>query len=157
ALVPHSGASKQGAAMNIQSFVWTIDLNGDGSYSSWEILETVRWVFGIPGNLVLEGRGNILDVSSLLHIQAADATGSSSLNGGVSSSLSLVLWAAALAYVLPLASPTIIRRDKSSEPMRIGSNIVSTARRLEAPGRTSQVSSPQHAHLPVSRSSYSMP
>ena len=143
--------------MNIQSFVWSIDLNSDGSYSAWEIWETIRWMFRIPGNLLLEGLGHIPYVSSLLHIHASEATGYSSLNGGLSSSLSLIIWAAALAGILTLASPTVIKKDKSPEPMLIGTNIVSTARRLAAPTASAQMPAQHHAHWPVSRSSYSMP
>ena len=144
--------------MNIQSLVWTIDLNNDGSYSAWEILETVRWVFRIPGNLILEALGNTPYLSSLLHIEASAATGYNSLNGSLASSLSLIVWALALVGILTLASPSVIKKDRTSEPLLIGSNVVSTTQQLAAPAANSpHTASSHHVHLPVSRSNYAMP
>ena len=141
--------------MSVRSFVWAIDLNGDGSFSPWEMWEAAKWLFRMPGNLLLEGLGNIPFVSPVLHIHASEATGYGSLNGGLASSLSLLVWVAILVGILTWASPTVVEKD---EPRlaRIGTN-VNTARQLAGPQASSQTSDYRHAHLPVSRSSYAMP
>ncbi|NYT85430.1 hypothetical protein [Pollutimonas harenae] len=144
--------------MNIQSFVWTIDLNGNGAYSAWELWEAAKWVYRIPGNLLLEGLGHVPYLSSLLHIHASEATGYASLNGGMASLLSLVIWVAAIFSVLTLSSPTVYEDDSTLDS---GQSLIgmSTAanRQIAGPQKDQDFSADHHAHRPVSRANYAIP
>src|SRR5690606_16759845 len=144
--------------MNIQSFAWAIDLNGDGTYSMWETWEAARWVFRLPGNLLLEGLGHIPYLSSLLNIQASEATGYSSLNGGLASSLSLLIWVVAITSLLNRTSATDDEDDivLPSRQAQIGMN-ASATRQIAGPEKNSPLSAEHRTHLPVSRVNYAMP
>ena len=142
--------------MSVRSFIWAIDLNGDGSYSPLELWEAAKWLFRLPGNLLIEGMGNIPFVSPVLHIRASEAAGYTSLNGGLSSSLSLLVWAAILVGILCWASPSDEDNNTASKRPLLGTNMTTT-RQLPGPGTSSDTAESHHAHLPVSRSSYAMP
>jgi len=144
--------------MNVHSFIWATDLNGDGAYSPWEILEAVKWVFRLPGNLLLEGLGNVPYVSSLLHIQASEATGYGSLNSGLAASLSLLIWAVGIFTVLSLTSSSDAQAESESSPGQplIGMNPVAT-RQIEGPEKAPSQPGGRPVHLPVSRANYAMP
>lgn len=90
--------------MQIQTFQWVIDANGDGSYSLVELLETVRWIYRIPGSLIVEALGNAPVVSDVLHIQALADTGYASLHGGLVGIISLMFWASLILWVLYTSS-----------------------------------------------------
>ncbi|MCC2595037.1 hypothetical protein LKR43_01650 [Pusillimonas sp. MFBS29] len=144
--------------MNVHSFIWATDLNGDGAYSPWEIVEAVKWAFRLPGNLLLEGLGNVPYVSSVLHIQASEATGYSSLNSGLAASLSLLIWAIAIFTVLSRSSSsdTAAERPPASKPALIGTN-PATIRQIAGPDKTAGQTARRPVHLPVSRANYAMP
>src|SRR5690606_41914550 len=55
----YTGRLVKGAAMNIESLKMVVDINRDGSYSLWELWEAVTFVYRLPGNLMVEGLGNI--------------------------------------------------------------------------------------------------
>ena len=90
--------------MHIQTFQWVIDANGDGSISLSDIIETLRWIYRIPGSLVVEALGNTPVVSDMLRIQASQETGYASLNGGLASILSLLFWAVLILWLLYTSS-----------------------------------------------------
>lgn len=91
--------------MHIETLNFSMDINGDGVYSRWEIWQSVVWLYRLPGNLVMEGLGNIPGSAELLGIHASPATGYASLNGPVAVALSLVFW---LALVIGLVSLTSV-------------------------------------------------
>ncbi|MGB6104252.1 MAG: hypothetical protein WBF88_10460 [Pusillimonas sp.] len=150
--------------MNVKSFEWVIDLNHDGVYSTWEFWEAVKWVYRLPGNLLLEGLGHTPYLSSALGIRASEATGYGSLNGGLATSLSLLLWVIVIFGILTLLSPTADEDDTNTalDPAQalIGMNAPPFARQIQGPAKE-QDGSPAvhhgHAHLPVSRASYAVP
>ncbi len=78
--------------MHFQTFQWAIDLNSDGHISLWEIWETVRWVFRIPGSLVIELLGQFPALAQLLNINASATTGYASLDSLFTKVLSLFFW-----------------------------------------------------------------
>ncbi len=90
--------------MHIETLNFSMDINGDGVYSRWEIWETLVWAYRLPGNLVVEGLGNVPVLSDLLGIQASQATGYASLNGPVAVALSLVFWLGLIVGALALTS-----------------------------------------------------
>ncbi|NYT58750.1 hypothetical protein H0A65_07415 [Alcaligenaceae bacterium] len=144
--------------MNVHSFIWATDLNGDGAYSPWEIMEAVKWAFRLPGNLLLEGLGHVPYVSSLLHIQASEATGYGSLNSGLAASLSLLIWAVAIFTVLSLTSSSDNETESApaSRQALIGTN-PTTQRQIAGPQKTPGQPASRPMHLPVSRANYAMP
>src|SRR5690606_36317445 len=144
---------EQGAAMNIQSFAWAIDLNGDGVYSMWENWEAAKWVFRLPGNLLLEGLGHIPYLSSLLGIHASEASGYGSLNGGLASSLSLLIWVVAIASILNLSSRTVVEPD-TEEPSRQALIGMGTPATRQITGPQQHAPLEPRVHLPVSRANY---
>lgn len=145
--------------MNVRSFVWATDLNGDGSYSMWEIWEAARWVFRLPGNLLLEGLGHVPYLSSLLNIQASEATGYGSLNGGLASSLSLLIWVVVITSVLSLSSSTADEDNSAASSRQVLIGMKTTAvKQIAGPDKAQgQLSTEHHAHLPVSRTNYAVP
>lgn len=90
--------------MHIESLNFSMDINGDGVYSRWEVWETVVWAYRLPGNLVMEGLGHVPVLSDLLGIKASAATGYASLNGTVAVTLSLVFWLAIVVGLLSASS-----------------------------------------------------
>lgn len=90
--------------MHIQTFQWAIDLNGDGQFSLWEIWETLRWVFRMPGSLVIELLGQSPFVAHILNIKASAASGYSSLDGLLSKAISFLFWLPLLMGILSAGS-----------------------------------------------------
>jgi hypothetical protein len=90
--------------MTIKSLAFTLDINGDGVLRPWEYLEALKWLYQLPGRLVIEGLGNIPIVASTLNIQASQATGYSSLYGIAATLISLVCWMALFCTVASLTS-----------------------------------------------------
>ena len=86
--------------MYIRSLQWTMDINGDGKLSSWEIWETLRWAFQLPGNLILEAIGQFPALATLLHIQASSSTGYASLNTVPTKGLTLLFWICLFLWVV---------------------------------------------------------
>jgi len=135
--------------MSIESLRLVADINGDGSYSLWEIWEVVKFFYRLPGNLLVEGLGHIPYVSSFLGIHASQATGYGSLDGLLSVTLSLLVWVGVLFTILTLSSPTVDEVDEEAlrtpepSPTELRSGIDDT-----------QAKGARHGHLPVSRASY---
>ena len=90
--------------MQFQTLQWVMDINADGSLSLWEIWETIRWVFRMPGSLVVEAIGQFPALAALLNISASPETGYASLNGLLAKGLSLLFWLPVLFWVLNLGS-----------------------------------------------------
>lgn len=78
--------------MYIRSLQWSMDINGDGKFSMWEMWETVRWAFQLPGNLLLEAIGQFPALATLLHVQASASTGYASLNTVPTKAITLLFW-----------------------------------------------------------------
>ena len=97
----------------MHTFQWIIDTNGDGIYSLNEIIQTLHWVFRIPGSLVIETLGSVPILSDLLHIRASEATGYASLHGGLVNILSLLFWAILCLWFLETNS-----KPRSEPPRR---------------------------------------
>lgn len=90
--------------MNIQALNFSMDVNGDGTISRWELWETVIWIYRLPGNLVVEGVGHIPFVSDLLGIHASQDAGYASLDGSLAVALSLLFWLAVVFLLVSLTS-----------------------------------------------------
>lgn len=90
--------------MHIQSFQWAIDLNADGHISLWEMWETMRWFFRIPGSLVIELVGQFPTLAQVFGVKASIATGYASLDGFYPKVISLFFWLPLLIWVLSLGS-----------------------------------------------------
>src|SRR5690606_16206524 len=151
---------KKEAAMNIEALRLVIDINRDGAYSPWEIWQAVKWVYRLPGNLLVEGLGHVPYLSTALNIQASEATGYHRLNGSLSVSISLIFWVAVIFIVLHLLSPTEDVPDEAHD------NTTALAghgmQPLGIPTHTQRhghekLASGRHAHLPVSRPNYAAP
>jgi hypothetical protein len=150
--------------MKIESLHLVVDLNHDGAYSMWELWESVKFVYRLPGNLIVEGLGHIPYASSL-GIKASEATGYGSLNGLLAVTLSLLFWIIVLFSILTLSSPSTdeleengekdsgIREESLAGRASADSVGVSTAR--SRTGNDAWVSSAVRGHLPVSRPAYS--
>ncbi len=150
--------------MDIHSLNLIVDTNHDGSYSLGEIWESVKFIYRLPGNLVVEGLGHIPYVSTLLHIHAAPETGYGSFNGLISTALTLIFWVVVVFSVLTLCSPD---GDQPEDPagdamqnrqygpgaeMTAGAGAGGGAALESVPAAAH--SSRSHAHLPVSRTVY---
>lgn len=101
--------------MHIQTFQWVMDINADGQMSLWEIWQTVRWVFRIPGSLVVEFLGHYPALANLLNIKASAATGYASLDGLISKVISLFFWLPLLMWTLSLGNKAKPRHDYLDE------------------------------------------
>jgi len=149
--------------MNIQSLHLVLDLNHDGSYSLWELWEAVKFVYRLPGNLLVEGLGHIPYVSSALGIQASPAAGYASLDGLLATGLSLLVWIAVIFALLTLASPEdkidgapetdamsnvhVLHKERpQQEPVDMAAAIM--------PQRPAVSAVQARVHLPVSRPAY---
>lgn len=86
--------------MWIESFNLVLDANHDGAISLAEAWHVFGWLYQLPGNLVIEVLGAIPPVANLLQIQASAETGYGSLNGGLATVISLLIW---LLVVIQLA------------------------------------------------------
>ena len=150
--------------MNIQSLHFMIDLNRDGSYSMWELWEAAKFIYRLPGNLAVEGLGQIPYLSDALNIHASATTGYDSLNGLLATGVSLLVWIAAFFALLTLASPVEepysavtqdttnvrpLRSDEVQKPRDMGTGIM--------PQRPAVSTVQARVHLPVSRPAYSAP
>lgn len=91
--------------MAIQTLNFTVDLNNDGAYSLWELWLVAKELYRVPGNLAVEGLGNIPVVAEWLNIRASEATGYASLNGTLAVLISLLFWTALLFTALSYLSP----------------------------------------------------
>lgn len=149
--------------MNIQSLHFSLDINRDGSYSLWEYWEAIKFLYRLPGNLIVEGLGHVPYLAPLLHIQASQDAGYGSLDGLLSVTLSLLFWIIVVFGILTLASPVSDETDDTSVDSLAPSSQVPTVaiaaddssdlaamQPVQAPGHF-------HTHRPVSRSSYSIP
>lgn len=153
--------------MKIESLHLVVDINHDGAYSLWELWESVKFVYRLPGNLLVEGLGHIPYLSSFLGIRASEATGYASLDGLLSVTLSLLFWIVVLFSVLTLSSPSTDEVDESPEGIDGGHAKPPSGLLPSGTGRASAttaesddgtwVSSTMHSHLPVSRPAYSAP
>lgn len=113
--------------MAIQTLNLTVDLNHDGAYSTWELWLVAKELYRIPGNLVVEGLGNIPFMAQWLDIRASEATGYASLNGTLAVLISLLFWTVllftALSYLSPDADP-----ETDSGQQGNGNNTVQSVR-----------------------------
>lgn len=139
--------------MSIQSFNLILDINGDGSYSAWELWEAIRFVYKLPGNLVVEILGHIPFVSPLLGIRASEATGYGSLNGMLATSLSLLFWVVIVVTALNLASPTV--EDDNNNETR--GNIAPPFPSGPLPATRQTEAEAARSHRPVSRPAHTVP
>ncbi|UYO92769.1 hypothetical protein [Pollutimonas sp. M17] len=152
--------------MKIESLNLVVDINHDGAYSMWELWEAVKFVYRVPGNLLVEGLGHIPYVSSFLGIRASEAAGYGSLDGLLSITLSLMFWIVVLFSALTLSSPSEDDAGDSAEKAPGPALEAPSGFPLEKSGHTPSagarddgawVSSAVRGHLPVSRSAYSAP
>lgn len=163
--------------MALRSLQYTLDANLDGSVSVWEIWEAAKFLYRLPGNLAVEGMGNIPMLADALRIQASPATGYESLGGTLSLAISLAAWVALLFWLLTVTSPSVPAQTASEESASPGGsheNISATqamatqhnahsqeaAQHGSLPGGTDTTATHhrrQRAHLPVSRRYYAAP
>lgn len=88
--------------MHIQTFQWLQQIiETPSSFSFWQML---RWLYRLPGSLVIEALGQVTPLAQWLHIQASAATGYASLDGRIIHVLSLFFWAALLLWILHTSS-----------------------------------------------------
>ena len=92
--------------MEFQTFNWVMDIDGNGTLSLWEVWETIRWAFIIPGSLVVEFLGQFPALAQLLNISASPETGYASLDGLYAKIISICFWLPILFGVLSWGSRT---------------------------------------------------
>ena len=92
--------------MKIQSLMFTVDTNHDGTYNMRELWEVGKAIYRLPGNLLVEGLGNLPYAAQFLNIQASASNGYASLNGTLAVAVSLIFWVSLVFTVLTIASPT---------------------------------------------------
>ena len=78
--------------MWIESFNLVLDTNHDGAVSLAEAWHIFGWLYQLPGNLVIEALASIPPIADLLQLRASAATGYGSLNGGLATVISLLIW-----------------------------------------------------------------
>lgn len=88
--------------MNIQSLQFVLDINRDGRYSTWEYWEAIKWVYTLPGRLLVEFLGNIPTVASTVGIRASAQDGYASLGSIWVTAISLIFWVAVLIWLMSL-------------------------------------------------------
>jgi hypothetical protein len=149
--------------MAIRSLNYVIDVNANGSISLWELWEFAKFIYRLPGNLVVEGLGNLPYVAPALNLHASAAQGYSSLNGTLAVALSLVFWVAVLFAVLTWASPTDVTRtdndaDTAMKPLNTSAAPppVSADSGVSA-GEPARQALHHRPHHPVSRPAYAAP
>src|SRR5690625_4452525 len=76
----------------------------DNGLTRDNILELAIWLYRLPGNLIMEGIGNLPLVPELLNIHASASAGYGSLNGTISHALSLLFWVALLLGAISYSS-----------------------------------------------------
>src|SRR3546814_11498243 len=86
----------------------------------WELWESVKFVYRMPGNLAVEGLGHVPYLSSFLGIKASEATGYGSLDGLLSVTLSLLFWMVLLFSALTLSSPSADEESTDQTDVRRG-------------------------------------
>src|SRR3546814_12519759 len=86
----------------------------------WELWESVKFVYRMPGNLAVEGLGHVPYLSSFLGIKASEATGYGRLDGLLSVTLSLLFWMVLLFCSLTLSSPSADDARKDQPDVRRG-------------------------------------
>ncbi|HRK84794.1 MAG TPA: hypothetical protein PK461_03710, partial [Alcaligenes faecalis] len=82
------------------------------------LIDTLRWLYRIPGSLLVEAMGNAPVLSDMLGIQASAARGYASLQGGLVNILSLMFWAMLILWVL-YSSSTPKAEPESDSPRRM--------------------------------------
>jgi len=107
--------------MQFQTFNWVMDIDGNGTLSLWEIWETIRWAFMIPGSLVVEFIGQFPALAQLLNISASPETGYASLDGLYAKVLSMFFWLPLLFWVLSIGSnrPSKKQHKKAAQPLAL--------------------------------------
>jgi len=106
--------------MEFQTFNWVMDIDGNGTLSLWEIWETIRWVFRVPGSLIVEFIGQFPALAHLLGISASPETGYASLDSLYSKVISIFVWLPLLFWVLGLGSKTPRRQAvQKTEPLAL--------------------------------------
>ena len=85
--------------MNIHALQFALDIDRDGAIAGWEIVETLKWVFSLPGRLMVEGLGNIPIVADTFGIQASAATGYASFHSLLATVLTLLFWVGGLVLI----------------------------------------------------------
>lgn len=160
--------------MNIQSLALRIDANNDGVYNMWELWDVAKAIYRLPGNLVVEGLGNLPLVANFLNINASVNSGYSSLNGTLAVAISLVFWVAILFTVLTVTSPSAPLEEDGNTLTNAGQapssqhalhnhhvHAASLHQHAAAPRRglaAKAATVPRdRAHLPVSRTYYAAP
>src|SRR5690606_29901442 len=78
--------------MWIESFNLVLDTNHDGAVSLAEAWHIFGWLYQLPGNLVIEALASIPPIADLLQLRASAETGYGSLNGGLATVISLLIW-----------------------------------------------------------------
>lgn len=151
--------------MNIQSLNLIVDLNNDGRYSVWELWEAIKFVYRLPGNLLVEGMGHVPPVASLFRIEATPVNGYDSLDGLLSVTLSLIFWVIVVFGILTLLSPSV---DSGDETLDVDPDNAHNSYRSYSAGSTAmagnarvandavQATAKRHHH-PVSRPTYAAP
>ena len=108
--------------MHFQSLQWVIDLNADGHISMWELWETLRWVFRMPGSLGVELIGQYPALAQILGIHASAATGYASLSGLLAKVLSFLFWLPLLVWALsfsvkPKRRQSYLDENSNTQPL----------------------------------------
>lgn len=85
--------------MNIQALHFVLDIDGNGSFAGWEVIEALKWAFSLPGRLMVEGLGNIPPIADTFHIQASAATGYASFHSLLATALNLLFWVGCLVLI----------------------------------------------------------
>jgi|GEM_PF-1846743 len=88
----------------------------DNGVTRDNIWELAIWLYRLPGNLIMEGVGNLPLVPELLNIHASASTGYSSLNGTITHALSLLFWVALLLGIISYSSREGKREATESMP-----------------------------------------
>ncbi len=148
--------------MNIQSLNLIVDLNNDGRYSVWELWEAIKFVYRLPGNLLVEGMGHVPPVASLFRIEATPVNGYDSLDGLLSVTLSLIFWVIVVFGILTLLSPSA---DIDDETLDASPANAQNGYQSGSAGSTAMASNasdavqaiPKRHHHPVSRPVYAAP
>ncbi|MGA0584431.1 MAG: hypothetical protein ACO2ER_11085 [Castellaniella sp.] len=97
--------------MNIQALHFVLDIDGNGSFAGWEVIEALKWAFSLPGRLMVEGLGNVPPIASAFHIQASAATGYASFHSLLATVLNLLFWVSCLVLITRIGADR-----KSADP-----------------------------------------
>lgn len=110
--------------MQFQTFQWVLDINADGHLSAWEVWETIRWIFRMPGSLMVELIDQSSFLSQFLNIKASASTGYASLDGLFAKVLSLFFWLPILMSLLSIGSkpkrkrrPSYLDENSNTQPL----------------------------------------